>query len=120
MPEGPVDAHLAKLLVLAPHVVPEKKAKEKATGTQKSSRRLVVSDSSPDNPEAPSASEDEEEEEEEEASPPLMGGGKKRKAARTREAGGSKKGKTLLPDYAPDAEDGRGDWPSRVKPLGKS
>ena len=62
MPEGPVDAHLVKLLVPAPHVVPEKKAKEKATGTRKSSRRPVVSDSSPDNPDAPSASEDEEEE----------------------------------------------------------
>ena len=63
MPEGPADAHLAKLLVPAPHVVPEKKAKEKATGTRKSSRRPVVSDSSPDDPKAPSSSEDEEEEE---------------------------------------------------------
>ena len=119
MPEGPVDAHLAKLLVPAPHVVPEKKAKEKATGTRKSSRRPVSSDL-PDGPNAPSASEDEEEEEEEEASPPPTGGGKKRKAAPTGEAGGSKKGKTLLPDYAPDAEDGGEDWPSRVKPLAKS
>ena len=107
------------LLVPAPHVVPEKKAKNKATGTRKSSRRLAVSDS-PDNPDAPSASEDEEEEEEEDASPPPTGGGKKRKAAPTGEAGGSKKGKTLLPDYAPDAEDGGEDWPSRVKPLAKS
>ena len=41
------------LLVPAPHVVPEKKAKKKAMGTRKSSRRLVVSDSSPDNPDAP-------------------------------------------------------------------
>ena len=69
-------------------------------------------------PEAHSAFEDEEEEEE--ASPPPMGGGKKRKAAPTGEAGGSKKGKTLLPDYASDAEDGREEWPSRVKPLAKS
>ena len=30
MPKGPVDADLAKLLVPAPHVVPEKKAKKKA------------------------------------------------------------------------------------------
>ena len=56
---------MAKLLVSAPHVVPEKKAKEKATRTGKSSRRPVVSNSSPDNPEAPSASEAEEEEGEE-------------------------------------------------------
>ena len=117
MPKGLVDAHLAKLLVPAPHVVPEKKAKEKATGTRKSSRRPVSSDL-PDGPNAPSASEDEEEEEE--ASPPPTGGGKKRKAAPTGEAGGSKKGKTLLRDYAPDAEDGGEDWPSRVKPLAKS
>ena len=118
MPEGPADARLAKLLVLAPHVVPEKKAKKKATGTRRSSRRLVVSDSSPDNPEAPSASEDEEEEEE--ASPHPAGGGKKREAAPTGEARGSKKGRTLLPDYASDAEDGGEEWPSRVKPLAKS
>ena len=60
LPEDPVPALLVKLLVLAPYVVSEKKAKKKkATGTRKSSRRLVVSDSSPDNPEAPSASEDE-------------------------------------------------------------
>ena len=107
-----------KLLVPAPHVVPEKKAKEKATGTRKSSRRLVSSDL-PDYPNTPSASEDEEEEEED-ASPPPTRGGKKRKAAPTGEAGGSKKGKTLLPDYASDAEDGGEEWPSRVKPLAKS
>ena len=119
MPEGPVDADLAKLLVPAPHVVPEKKAKEKATGTRKSSRCPVASDL-PDNPNAPSASEDEEEEEEEDASPPPTGGGKKRKAAPTGEAGGSKKGKPLLSDYAPDAKGGEEDWPSRVNPLAKS
>ena len=104
---------------MAPHVVLEKKAKEKATGTRKSSRCPGASDL-PDNPNAPSASEDEEEEEEEDASPPPMGGRKKRKAAPTGEAGGSKKGKTLLPDYASDAEDGGEEWPSRVKPLAKS
>ena len=99
-------------------MVPEKKAKEKATGTRKSSRRPVESDL-PDNPNAPSASEDEEEEEEEEeeASPPPTGGGKKRKAAPTGEAGGSKKGKTLMPDYASDVGE---EWPSKVKPLAKS
>ena len=99
-------------------MVPEKKAKKKATGTRKSSPCLVVSDLSPDDPEAPSASEDEEEEEE--VSPPSAGGGKKRKAAPTGEAGGSKKGRTLLPDYTSDAEDGGEECPSRVKPLEKS
>ena len=53
LPEGPADARLAKLLVPAPHVVPEKKAKEKAAGTRKSSRRPVVSDSSPTTPMRP-------------------------------------------------------------------
>ena len=96
-----------KLLVPTPHVVPEKKAKEKATGTRKSSRHPVSSDL-PDGPNAPSTSEDEEEEEED-ASPPPTGGGKKRKAAPTGEARGSKKGKSLLPDYAPDAKDDRED-----------
>ena len=33
MPENPVDARLAGLLVPAPHVVPKKKAKKEATGT---------------------------------------------------------------------------------------
>ena len=37
MPENSVDARLAGLLVPAPHVVPEKKAKKEATGTRKSS-----------------------------------------------------------------------------------
>ena len=109
---------MTKLLVPAPHVVPEKKAKKKATGTRKSSRCLVVSDSSPDNPEVHSIPEDDEEEEE--ASPPPSGGGKKRKAAQTREAGGSKKGKTLLLDYSTSADDGGEEWPSRAKPLAKS
>ena len=118
MPEGPADARLAKLLVLAPHVVPEKKANKKATGTRKSSRCLVVSDSSLDDSEAHFSHEDGEEEEE--ASPPPTGGGKKRKAAPTGEAEGSKKGKTLLPDYASDAEDGGEEWPSRAKPLARS
>ena len=119
LPEGPADAHLARLLVPAPYVVPEKKVKKKATGTRKSSRRLVVSDSSPDSPEAPSASKDEEEEEEE-ASPPPTGEGKESKAAPTGEVRGSKKGRTLLLDYTSDAEDGGEEWPSRVKPLAKS
>ena len=110
---------MTKPLVPAPHVVPEKKARKKATGTRKSSRRLVVSDSLPDSPEAPSASKDEEEEEEE-ASPPPTGEGNKRKAAPTGEAGGSKKGRTLLPDYTSDDVDGGEEWLSKVKPLEKS
>ena len=99
-------------------MVPEKKAKEKATGTHRSSRRPVSSDL-PDGSNAPSAFEDEEEEEED-ASPPPAGVGKKRKAAPTGEAEGSRKRKIPPSDYAPDAEDGEEDWPSRVKPLAKS
>ena len=56
MPEDPVDARQAGLLVPAPHVVPEKKAKKVATGTRKSSC-FQVSDES----EADSSPEDEEE-----------------------------------------------------------
>ena len=78
----------------------------------------MVSDSSPDDLKAHSSFEDEEEEEK--ASPPPAGGGKKRKAAPTGEARGSKKGKTLLPDYAFDAKDDGEEWPSRAKPLAKS
>ena len=54
LPEGPADAHLAKLLVPAPYVVPEKKA----TGTRKSARRLEVSDSSSDDSKTHSSRED--------------------------------------------------------------
>ena len=79
LPEGPADARLAKLLVPAPYVVPEKKAKKKATGTRKSARRPEVSDSPYDESEAHSSHEDKEEEEE--TPPPPAGEGKKRKAA---------------------------------------
>ena len=58
MLEDPVDARLAGLLVPAPHVVLEKKAKKVAAGTRKSSRFQVSDDS-----EADSSPEDEEEEE---------------------------------------------------------
>ena len=118
MPEDPAEARLAKLLVPAPYVVPEKKAKKKATGTRKSARRQEVSDSSSDGPEAPSSREDEEEEEE--TSPPPAGGGKKRKAFPTREAEGSKRGKTLPPDCSANASDDDEDWPPRAKPLARS
>ena len=81
LPEGPADARLAKLLVPAPYVVPEKKAKKKATGTRKSAQRPGVSDSSSDDSKTHSSHEDEEEEEE--TSPPLAGRDKKRKATLT-------------------------------------
>ena len=119
LPEGPADAHLAKLLVPAPYVVPEKKAKKKkATGTRKSSRHMVVSDLSSDESETHSSREDEEEEEE--TSPAPAGGGMKRKAAPTWEAEGSKKGRTLPPDCSANVGDGNEEWPSRAKPLARS
>ena len=119
LPEGPADAHLAKLLVPAPYVVLEKKAAKKTAGTRKSARREEVSDPSSDGSEAHSSREDEEEEEEE-TPPPLVGEGKKRKAAPTGEAEGSKKGKTLPPDYSTDVNDGEEEWPHRAKPLARS
>ena len=109
---------MAKLLVPAPYVVPGTKAKKNATGTRKSARRQEVSDSSSDDSKVQSSHEDEEEEEE--TSPPLAGGGKKRKAAPTGEAEGSKKGKTLPPDYSTNTDDGEEEWPLRAKPLAKS
>ena len=48
MPEDPVDARLAGLLVPAPHVVPEKEAKKEATGARKCSRFQVSDDSGVD------------------------------------------------------------------------
>ena len=117
LPEDPADARLTGLLVPAPHVVPEKKAQKKATGTRKSSQCQVLSDSSSDDSEADSSREDEQEEKE--ACPPA-GGEKKRKAAPTGEAGGSKKGRTLPPDYSTNADDHEEEWPPRAKPLAKS
>ena len=64
-----MDARLAGLLVPAPLVVPEKKAKKEATGTQKSSHFQVFDDS-----EADSSPEDEEEKKK--ASPPAGEGRK--------------------------------------------
>ena len=95
-------------------MVPEKKAKKKATGTRKSSRFQVLSD---DESEADSSHQGEEEKKK--ASPPA-GGGKKRKASPTREAEGSKKGRTLLPDYSTTAAEGEDEWLLRAKPLAKS
>ena len=105
------------LLVPAPYVVPEKEAKKKATGTRRSSRCQVLSDSSSDDSEADSSHEDEEKKKE--ASPPA-GGEKKRKASPTGEAEGSKKGRTLPPDCSTNADDGDEEWPSRAKPLARS
>ena len=51
------------------------------------------------------------EEENKKASPPV-GGGKKRKASPTGEAEGSKKGKTLPPDYSADVSDDDENWNS--------
>ena len=109
---------MAKLLVPAPYVVPEKEAKQKAAGARKSAWRQGVSDPSSYGSEAHSSHEDEEEEEE--TSPPPAGGGKKRKAAPTGEAEGSKKGKTPPPDYSTNTDDGEEEWPHRAKPLARS
>ena len=101
MPENPVDARLAGLLVPAPHVVPEKKAKKVATGTRKSSRNQVSDD------EADSSPEDEEEEDSLSEE-----GEKKRKASPIGEAEGSKRGRTIPPNsfantsFGEDAEVG--------------
>ena len=94
-------------------MVPEKKAKKKATGTQKSSHFQVSSD---DDSEADSCPEDEEEKED---SLPEEGE-RKRKASPTRGAEGSKKGKTLPPDCSATASDDDEDWPPRAKPLARS
>ena len=113
MPENPVDARLARLLVPAPHVVPEKKAKKEATGARKSSRFHVSDDSGAD-------SSHENEEEEEESSSPPAGGDKKRKAAPSGEAEGSKKGRTLLLDYSTTAAYSDEEWLPRDKAPAKS
>ena len=94
LPEDPARALLTEMLVPAPYEALEKKAKKKATGTRKGLRRKVISDSSPENTEAHSSHENEEEEEE--SSPPSpTGGDKKRKVGPSRQAEGSKKGRTL-------------------------
>ena len=91
MPEDPVDARLAGLLVPAPHVVPKKKAKKVATGTRKSSRFQVSDDS-----EADSSLEDEEEEEDS----LLEEGERKRKASQQGRPKGPR-GEGLFPWTAP-------------------
>ena len=118
LPEDPADALLTEMRTPAPYEVPEKKIKKKATGTRKSSRCQVVSDSSSDNSKTRSSRKTEEEEDED--SPPPARGDKKRKAAPTGEAEGSKKGRTLLPDCSTTAADGEDEWLLRAKPLEKS
>ena len=112
MPENPIDARLMGLLVPALYVVPEKKA----TGTRRSSRRQVVSDSSSDDSEADSSPEGEEEKQDS----PQEEGERKRKASPTGEAEGSKRGRTLPPDSSANANIGDEGWPSRAKPPARS
>ena len=110
MPEDPVNARLAGLLVPAPHVVPEKKAKKVATGTRKSSYNQASDD------EADSSPEDDEEEEE---SLPEEGE-KKRKASPIGEAEGSKRGRTIPADSSANTIVGEEEWPSRARPPARS
>ena len=99
------------MLVPAPHVVPEKKAKKVATGTRKSSR-FQVSDKS----EADSSPEGEEEEED---SLPEEGE-RKRKASPTGEAEGSKRGRTIPPDSSANIDVGEEEWSSRARPPART
>ena len=103
------------MLAPAPYEVTVKKTKKKATGTRKGLRRKVLSDSSSDESDAHSSHGNEEEEK---SSPPA-GGDKKRKADPSREAEGSKKGKTRHPDCATTAADSGDEWLPRDKPLAK-
>ena len=109
VPEDPADARLTGLLAPAPNV-----AKKKATWTQKSSRFQVLS-----NDESEADSSHQGEEEKKQASPPA-GGGKKRKASLAREAEGSKKGRTLLPDSSTAADEVEDEWLPRAKSRGRS
>ena len=115
LPEDTADALLTEMLTPSPYKVPEKT--KKAKGTRKSSRRQVLSDSSSDNSATHSSPEDEEKDED---APPPVRGDKKRKAAPTGGAEGSKKGRTLLPDYSTTAAEGEDEWLLRAKPLAKS
>ena len=110
-PEGPANALLTEMLTQAPYKVPEKT--KKAKGTRKSSRRQAQSDSPSDDSAAHSSPEDEEEEED---APPPAGGDETRKAAPTVGAKGSKKGRTLLPDYSTTVAEGEDKWLLRANP----
>ena len=63
LPEGPADALLTEMLVLAPYKAPEKKAEKKAPGTRKGLWRKVVPEASCEDEETNSSPEGEEEEE---------------------------------------------------------
>ena len=108
MPEDPVDARLAGLLVPAPHVVPEKKAKKVAAGTRKCSRNQASDDDEDSSPE-----------DEEEYSLPEEGE-KKRKASPIGEAKGSKRGGTIPPDSSANISIGEDDWPPRARRPARS
>ena len=110
MPEDPANARLTGLLVLAPHVVPEKKAKKVAAGTRKSSRNQASDH------EADSSPEDEEEEEDSLSEE----GEKKWKASRIGEAEGSKRGRTIPPDSFANTSVGEDEWPPRARRPARS
>ena len=110
MPEEPVDARLARLLVPAPYVVPEKKAKKVATGNRKISRNQVSNDEAEPSPE---------DEEEEEDSLPEEGE-KKRKASPIGEAEGSKRGRSIPPDSFANTIVGEEEWPPRARRPARS
>ena len=109
MPENPVDARLARLLVPAPHVVLEKKAKKVTAGTRKSSRNQASDDDEDSSPE----------DEEEEYSLPEEGE-KKRKASPTGGAEGSKRGRTIPPDSFANTSVGEDEWPPRARRPARS
>ena len=108
VPEDPVDARLAGLLVPAPHVVPEKKAKKVAAGTRKSSRNQASDDDEDSSPE-----------DEEEYSLPEEGE-KKRKASPIGGAEGSKRGRTIPPDSFANTTVGEDEWPPRARRPARS
>ena len=97
----------------APYEVPDK-TKKKAKGTRKSSRRQVVSDSSSDNSATHSSREDERR-----RCSPFSRGRQEKEGRPDRGAKGSKKGRTLLPDYSTIVAEGEDEWLLRAKPLAK-
>ena len=113
LPEDPVSALLAEMLVPAPYEVPVKKAKKKAVGTRKSLRRNVVPDSCSKDTEAHSYNDNKEGEEENPL--PQNEGEKKRKVSPSGEAEGSKRGRTIPPDSFANIDVGEDEWPPRAR-----
>ena len=105
LPEGPPDALLMEMLVPAPYKVQERKTDKKAPGTRKGLRRKVMPEASSEDDEAHSSHEGEE---------------RKKKTASTEGGEGSKKGRTLLPDYSTTTAYRDKEWLPRDKPLAKS